>query len=156
MACYAMGTLECLMLITDALLGEHAVLHAMFIHLDQTLKIGSLAELKSQGSLLAAALSSHAELEEELLFARLEPEIGAQGPLAVMRQEHEVIDGSLVKLKSAEEAESARQLLSLTVNTAKAHFLKEERVLFPMACSALTPETLAELGTEWAKARGFQ
>lgn len=73
-----------------------------------------------------------------------------------MRHEHELIEISLEELRSAEEVEQAHRLLSLAVNTAKAHFMKEERVLFSRACSALTPQTLEGLGAEWIKACGFQ
>ena len=144
------------MIITDAFLGEHAVLHAMFAHIEKTHIDASLAQLKSEGALLAAALASHAELEEEILFSRLEPEIGPQGPLMVMRREHEIIEGALESLVSEQNVEAARQLLSTAVQTAKSHFMKEEQILFPMANSALSLETLSELGEQWAKARHLQ
>jgi hemerythrin-like domain-containing protein len=144
------------MIITDAFLGEHAVLHAMFAHIDKSLADASFAELKSQGALLAAALASHAALEEELLFTQLEPEIGPQGPLAVMRHEHEVIENSLDKLEGVENQDAARQLLSHTVTTARSHFMKEEQILFPIAISTLSTAILSELGNRWAQARELQ
>jgi hemerythrin-like domain-containing protein len=39
------------------------------------------------------------------------------------------------------------------VTVAREHFAKEERVLYPMATKALSAETLANLGAQWAARR---
>lgn len=53
------------MKITDALLGEHAVFYAQFEHLRQSLPVAdALTQVHSQGAMLAAALATHAHLEE--------------------------------------------------------------------------------------------
>jgi hemerythrin-like domain-containing protein len=140
--------------ITDALLGEHAVFYALFAHMDQSVQTAeSTSQVRIQGAMLAAALAGHAHLEEDLLFKTLEPHIGSMGPLAVMRMEHDQIEGGLERLSAARELEQARELLLQIVEVARGHFAKEEQVLFPMASQALSTETLIDLGEQWAKRR---
>jgi hemerythrin-like domain-containing protein len=103
--------------------------------------------------MLAAALASHAQLEEELLFTTLEPHIGSMGPLAVMRLEHEKIEAGLERLPTVEDLGQTQELLLQVVTVAREHFAKEERVLYPMATKALSAETLANLGAQWATRR---
>ena len=142
------------MKITDALLGEHAVFYAQFNHLEQSLpSADTLTQVKSQGAMLAAALAGHAHLEEELLFKIVEPHIGSMGPLAVMRMEHDQIERGLERLPAVRELEQAQELLLQIVEVARAHFSKEEQVLYPMASRALSAETLIDLGAKWAARR---
>ncbi len=142
------------MKITDAFLGEHAVFYAQFKYLEQSIPAAdALAQVKSQGAMLAAALASHAQLEEELLFTTVEPHIGALGPLAVMRMEHEQIEGALERLPAVQDLEEARALLLQVVENARAHFAKEEQTLYPTAIQALDAAALAQLGTQWAARR---
>jgi hemerythrin-like domain-containing protein len=140
--------------ITDALLGEHAVFYALFTHMEQSVPTAeSPLQVKTQGAMLAAALASHAHLEEELLFTTLEPHIGSMGPLAVMRLEHEKIEAGLERLPTIEKLGQAQDLLLQVVTVARGHFSKEEQVLYPMATKALSAETLANLGAQWAARR---
>ena len=140
--------------IADALLGEHAVFYALFTYMEQSVPTaGSTSQVRTQGAMLAAALASHAHLEEELLFTTLEPHIGTMGPLAVMRLEHEKIEAGLERLPTVEELGQAQELLLQVVAVARKHFAKEERVLFRMATKALSAETLANLGAQWAASR---
>jgi iron-sulfur cluster repair protein YtfE (RIC family) len=142
------------MIITDALLGEHAVFYAQFNHLEQSIPAAdTLSQVKSQGAMLAAALAGHANLEEELLFKTLETNIGSIGPLTVMRMEHDQIEGGLERLPSVLNLEQARELLLQIVEVARGHFAKEEQVLYPMASQALSAETLIDLGAQWAARR---
>lgn len=143
------------MKITHGLLGEHAVFYAQFDHLEQVLPAAtSLAEILSPAALLAAALATHAHLEDELLFTALDPHLGQAGPLGVMRAEHEEIEGTLNRLPEIEDLREARRLALHVVETAREHFAKEERILFRMAEHILGPETLTALGARWAEARG--
>ena len=142
------------MKITDALLGEHAVFYAQFDHLESAVPAADAADqVKAQGAMLAAALASHAQLEEELLFARLEPLIGHMGPLTVMREEHEEIERSLESLPGAEDLGQAKSQLLGVIAAAREHFAKEEQVLFGMASQTLSPEILVSLGAQWAERR---
>ncbi len=143
------------MKITDALLGEHAVFYAQFDHLKQSVPHAeTLAQVKSQGAMLAAALASHAGLEEELLFTTIEPLVGPMGPLAVMRLEHEEIEQGLERLPTVHDLNQAQELLLRIIEVAREHFAKEEQVLYLMASQVLPAEAMTDLGAQWAARRG--
>lgn len=142
------------MRITDALRGEHAAFYAQFDHLEATLpQAGSAAEVRAAAVLLAAALASHAALEDRLLFDALEPQLGPIGPLAVMRAEHDEIERGLAELAETQGLENARTLALHVVHVARDHFAKEEQVLFPIAERTLDVGALTSLGAAWAEAR---
>jgi len=144
------------MKITDVLLGEHAVFYAQFDYLEQAIPAAnSVTQVESLGAMLAAALASHAQMEEELLFTTLEPHIGSMGPLAVMRTEHDEIEKSLERLPMLREVDQVRELLLKVVTVAREHFPKEEQVLYPMANKTLSAETLIDLGAQWAARRAI-
>ncbi|GIX49387.1 MAG: hypothetical protein KatS3mg131_3598 [Candidatus Tectimicrobiota bacterium] len=140
------------MKLTDALRGEHGVFYAQFAHLQE--QAAAPAQVREQVALLAAALQTHARLEEELLFAALEPHLGPMGPLAVMRMEHDEIDTGLAALQQVEEAKAARQQLERLLQLAREHFTKEEHVLFALAEQYLDGKALTRLGEQWAARRG--
>lgn len=143
------------MQITDAFLGEHGVLYAHFDHLLETVPASAdLPLVQSQATLLLTTLGSHAHLEDELLFSALDPFLGPMGPLAVMRMEHDQIEGLLGKASQATDAGQARNLLLSAVQVARSHFAKEEQVLYPIARQVLDEGQLHELGAQWAARRG--
>ncbi|MDR7434508.1 MAG: hemerythrin domain-containing protein [Armatimonadota bacterium] len=142
------------MKITDALLGEHGVFYAQFTHLEQVLPhTETVGEVHAQAALLAAALATHARLEEDVLFPSLDPHLGPMGPLAVMRAEHNEIEGTLSRIPNVDDLVEARGLLVHALQVARQHFAKEEQVLFPMAGQILGEETLTQLGAQWAERR---
>lgn len=141
--------------ITDAFLGEHATLYAQFNYLEQaTPAAEALAIVQSLAAGLNATLASHAHLEDELLFTALDPYLGPMGPLAVMRMEHDQIEGLLERIPAAQDLRQAQGLLQQTVQLARSHFAKEEQVLYPIAEQALDQARLAELAVQWAERRG--
>lgn len=139
--------------ITDALRGEHAVFYAQFDYMETALRSGAIAEPRALGAMLAAALASHAHLEESLLFAAIEPHVGPSGLLAVMREEHDEIERLLEELPDVGDSESAKRQLAGIIALAREHFAKEEEVLFGMAAQVLTAESLTALGRQWADQR---
>ncbi len=142
------------MKITDAFLGEHAVFYAQFDHMELTVPSeDSVTQVKTQAAVLGAALAGHAQLEEELLFQKLETHIGPGGPLAVMRMEHEQIEENLARLPDLETLEDARTVLLQTVKVAREHFAKEEQILYPLAERTLGIDHLTQLGEQWAGVR---
>ncbi|GMU67544.1 MAG: hypothetical protein AMXMBFR36_38180 [Acidobacteriota bacterium] len=103
-------------------------------------------------------LLTHARLEDDLLFRSLEGSLPADhGPLAVMRAEHEEIEGRLARLDGADPGEQdlAGELKRL-VAVAREHFLKEEEVLFGFARRLIDAERLRALGAELAERRGAE
>lgn len=143
------------MKVTDALLGEHAIFYAQFDYLEKNIPgAQDLTLVKNQGAMLTAALATHAHMEDELLFVALEAHMNpASGPLAVMRMEHNEIEGSLIRLQEVRDLAEAKTLLLHALQTARAHFAKEEQVLFPMAGQMLEANKLIQLGKQWAELR---
>lgn len=142
------------MKITEALRGEHGVLNALLRHLEAVLpEVEELGLFQTLGAMLEAGLATHANLEEELLFTALDPHLGGAGPLAVMRMEHEQIEGALAKLPAAVDLQQARDLLGQVIKTAYDHFAKEEQILFPLAERLLGETELVRLGADWAARR---
>jgi iron-sulfur cluster repair protein YtfE (RIC family) len=141
--------------ITDALLGEHALLYEMFEHL----RVVSAASGATAGEIHAALtaterlLLSHSRIEEELLFPELELHVGQMGPLAVMRSEHRSIDDLLETARQETDAARLSDLIVQLIELAIAHFRKEEMVLFGMAQRFLGDVVLTELGHRWADSR---
>lgn len=143
--------------IVDFLLGEHAVFYAQFDRVESTLGAGEdLATLHAQASMIAAALVSHAQLEDELLFVPLERVPGASAPLGVMRDEHARIEDALARAQKAHSAAEAADHLRDAVSLAREHFHKEEVILFPLARSALRHEHLAAAAGVWATRRAVR
>lgn len=142
------------MKITDALLGEHAVLHDLFGHLRNTAKASeNIDEIRAAVAVVDRLLLSHARIEEELLFPRLDPHFGQMGPLVVMRSEHRGIDDLLAAARGETDLAALKTLIGRLLELASGHFRKEESVLFGMAQQLLGDAVLAELGEEWATAR---
>ena len=142
------------MRITDALLGEHGAFYAQFDRLEETLPhTTSAAEVREQAALLAAALVTHAKLEDTLLFDRMRAAGADEGLLSTMESEHATIAGLLTRAQGSQDAAVAREDLLEAVALAREHFAKEERLAFPLADSALGPVVLTELGARWSERR---
>lgn len=141
--------------ITDAFLGEHGALYALFDVLKRSLaSANALDSVRTWTALLGGVLVSHAQLEDDLLFTSLDPHLGPLGPLAVMRSEHEQIEALIAQASSYDDLNQARDALLGAVELALDHFAKEEQVLFRIARQALEGPALMSLGAEWARRRG--
>ena len=142
------------MRITDAFRGEHGVFYALFGHLEEMIPTSeSLQLVTAQAAFLTSALATHANLEETLLFITLEPHIGKGGPLAMMRSEHEEIEGTLEGLAGIEDLSEAKRQLLHVVSVARGHFAKEEQILYKLAEQTLDDGVLTDLGRAWAEKR---
>lgn len=142
------------MKITDALLGEHGAFYAQFDRLESELPHATSAgEVREQAALLAAALISHAKMEDELLFPPMVRAGGDPGLLAAMEEEHTRIAGLLSSAQGTRDLESARADLLEAVALAREHFSKEERLAFPLAESLLGEDAQIALGAAWADRR---
>lgn len=141
------------MKVTDAFLGEHGAFYAQFDWLETALALDPPAGCVPRlAAMLAAALGPHARLENELLFGPLEAAMGG-GPPAVMRMEHERIEGLLAEAAGSGDDAAARGALLEAIRLAREHFLKEERIAFPLAESMFGEGRLRELAARWAEAR---
>jgi hemerythrin-like domain-containing protein len=140
--------------IIPALLGEHGVFYALFDHLDNSLEDAHCAgQVKARAGALAAALNSHAEIEDRVLFQPLEAYSALQGPLTVMRLEHTQIEQDLEQIQSLEDLPAVQELARRITAIARQHFLKEEQVVFPFAERVLDPAAMADMGEQWARRR---
>lgn len=143
------------MKITDALLGEHATFYALFDAIELlTSTSDAVVQIQAACVVLESLITSHAGVEERLLFPAMETQIGKLGPLAVMRQEHNDIEQALEAIEEATDMGLATERVRNAVEIARNHFRKEEVVLFRIAQSVLSDETLTRLGSEWASTRG--
>ncbi len=142
------------MQITQALLGEHGVLYALFEYVENDLAgMETLAEVQRAAAALTATLGSHARIENEILFPSLEPQLGPGGPLPVMREEHDEIEDALGDVASAASRDAAARRIRYALQIARDHFAKEEQVLFAMAQQMLDGAELDRMGAMWAEAR---
>jgi len=142
------------MKITDALLGEHGAFYAQFDRLEETLPhTTSAGEVREQAALLAAALVSHAQIEDSLLFDRMRAAGGDEGLLGTMEAEHEEIAGLLTRAQGSRDISTARRELLEAVTLARDHFAKEEQIAFPLAESLLGAVGLTVLGARWSAQR---
>ncbi|MFQ5807653.1 MAG: hemerythrin domain-containing protein [Phycisphaerae bacterium] len=142
------------MKLTDALLGEHGVLYALFDRIEAVATTAeSVAQIQEAAAVLSAVVLSHANLEEELLFPALETHLGTTGPLAVMRTEHDEIEHALRQLEEAQNLDDGVKCVARALSLVRDHFQKEEEVLFSMARQTLDDDTQIRLGKAWAEAR---
>ena len=145
------------MKLTDALRGEHGVLHALLAHVETTMdRTTTVGEARALAQVLAALLLSHAKLEDELLFPSLIARLGPHGPMAVMRAEHEELDEALAGAVGAPTRELVVAHLARVISLARRHLAKEERVLFEVADELIDEGLLASRGARWASERGLE
>lgn len=142
------------MKITEALLAEHLVFHNLFDYIEARVpKIKTLAELKLLASVMESMLSSHSDTEDELFLGPLEHCFEQIGQRDQFLKEHKEMDGSLQRVQEATRLDSARRQLLAAVAHSRAHFDKEERIVFPLAERMLNAKTLSSLGQTWMEQR---
>lgn len=144
------------MSIVTYLLGEHGALYPLLDRAEELATRAALEELRAYRDLLAEAIRSHAQVEDELLFDPLErTNPRAESAVRGMRTMHDDIDSALDELARTGDPERARQQLLNLVGLVKQHFLAEEEAVFPMAEEELSTVGLEELGREYLERRGL-
>jgi hemerythrin-like domain-containing protein len=142
------------MKITEALIAEHQVFHSLFDYIESAIpRLKTVGEVKVLAGVLEAALKAHSATEDELLLAPLEHCFEQMGQADIFHEEHEEIDRNLGQIQKARQGAAARKLLMAAVLASRAHFDKEERIVFPLAEKSLSPRTLLNLGNAWARQR---
>ena len=142
------------MKITDAFIGEHAVLYAQLDHLEHAVPAAkSVGEVKAMAALLEAALRSHAELEDDLLFNGLEPGLDQMGKLEKVQHEHDAICKGLEQVRVSRTLKDAQRRLLNVAHLTRKEFDLEDRIIFRMAEDLLREDTLRDLGRQWARRR---
>ena len=142
------------MKITDAFIGEHAVLYSQLDHLEQVVPATkTIGEIKAMAGLLEAALTSHAALEDDLLFDGLDPGLDQMGKLEKVRHEHDAICKGLAQVRISRTRKDAERRLLNVVHLTRKEFDLEDRILFRLAEELLREDTLRKLGKQWAQRR---
>lgn len=142
------------MKITDALRAEHCVFHTLLDHAERVLpRLRSVAEIKVLGGLLESLLAPHSRAEDELLVEPMEHCLAQMGQQENFHHEHEGIEAGLRQVRAARTVALARKHLQAALIASRAHFDKEERILFPLAEKVLKARTLTELGDRFTRQR---
>jgi hypothetical protein len=142
------------MKITDILRAEHTVFHHLFDHIESAApRLKTRAEVKSLAVLVGKVMAPHSKTEDDLFIEPLEHCFEQLGQRETFHHEHELIDETLAKVVRARDLKTAKKLLLGVIAAARAHFDKEERIVFPLAERVLKAHTLTELGEAWMKQR---
>ena len=104
-------------------------------------------------ALLEAALRSHAELEDDLLFNGLEPGLDQMGKLEKVQHEHDAICKGLEQVRVSRTLKDAQRRLLNVAHLTRKEFDLEDRIIFRMAEDLLREDTLRDLGRQWARRR---
>lgn len=141
------------MKITDALLAEHAIFYALFDRLEELIdQTDSIAGLQVAMDLLAPVLVSHAKVEDELLFPRLESRKSG-GPLGAMRSEHQQLEELFAGVHAISDLDALRGRVQEMIDVAREHFQKEDEIVLPVAVETVEAEVLDRMGQQWARLR---
>ncbi len=142
------------MKITDALLAEHVVFHALFDHIERSaVGLKTLGEVRVLADLLETMLVQHSKSEDDLLMNYLEDSIEQMGHRDTFHEEHELIERHLGAVRAAGSLKVARKLLVDAVVGARKHFDKEERLVFPLAEKVISYHNIMNLGKRWLEKR---
>lgn len=146
----------------ESLTSEHrviqSVLDAMQREVEDRLSAGELRVPfweRCMSFLRDFADRCHHGKEEELLFPMLERIGVPEGPVGVMRTEHEQGRAMVKWMATALDEGNVDALAGAAsgfVQHLRQHIYKEDHVLFPMAQQALSTEQVAELQLGFAKA----
>src|SRR5262245_1280081 len=141
--------------VTQALLGEHGVVHLLVEQLEEALeRYQTTAELRAASEPLAITLLGHARIEDETLFQPYEKHTGSLGPLRCLRHEHQLMDQQIRALFRLQDPESLRAQIRALLDVVRRHLAREEEVMFAAARQALAAGELQHLGEHWAQYRG--
>jgi hemerythrin-like domain-containing protein len=136
--------------ITQALVFEHVVFREVFNRIEQVLGgTQSAAEVKLLASVVEGLLDGHGATETNLAYAALDHALADRGTLDRLHQDHQEIDDRFERLRHVAEAAEARRLFKEALAVTRAHFRREEEMVFPVLERTLQPDTLAQLGRRW-------
>ncbi len=134
------------MRITDRFRNEHAAFVDALDDLRRLLDTGTqvdafVAALRT----LAAPLGDHAQREEDVLFPELAADDDARGPIRVLTEEHELIDGWIARMTDGPSPSELGALFEEFEWTLRGHIVREDSVMFPLAERILNEVELVAL-----------
>ena len=121
--------------------GDHRRCDALWSQVEGAVDAG--AHEGDAWRVFADAMERHFQMEEEVLFPRLEERTGmppGAGPTAVMRAEHAQMRGLLAQMDAVAQRGDWEELLDhgdTLLMLTQQHNVKEEGILYPMADQAL-------------------
>jgi len=128
------------------------VFHTLFDEAEVLLtQSTSLAEVRATCALVGRLLERHSVAEHDLLLPSIDPYLDHIGQMKNFHKEDDVIVDLLKKAANCESYEEAAKTVRKAIQFSREHFDKEERIIFPLADKNLKPESLEQLGAEWAK-----
>ena len=140
------------MKITDALLAEHVVFHSIFASITrETPNFKTVEEFRAVAKMLLGTLEAHGRAEHDLLLPPIEPYLNDIGHLENFHQEDDAIISNLEQTATTESIEEARRHLNNGLRLAIEHFDKEERLVFPLAETHISNDSLHALGKAWSE-----
>ncbi|MCZ2111054.1 MAG: hemerythrin domain-containing protein [Dehalococcoidia bacterium] len=143
--------------VTQALLGEHGVVHLLVEQLEEVLeRYHTATELRAAAEPLAITLLGHARIEDEALFQPYEKQTGSLGPLKCLRHEHELMDRQIRVLFRLQDPQALRAQIRALLDVIRRHLAREEEVMFKAARDAIDKGELEHLGHHWAEFRGVK
>jgi hemerythrin-like domain-containing protein len=142
------------MKITDVLRAEHAVFHNLFDHIEAAVpRLETLAEVKALAAVVQKVHAPHSQIEDDLFMEPLAHCFDQIGQNETFDAEHRQIEEMLGAALKAKTVKDAKRILLGAMASCRAHFDKEERIVFPMAERILKAKTLSELGKTWLRRR---
>ena len=141
--------------VTQALLGEHGIVHLLVEQLEEALeRYQTTSELRAASEPLAITLLGHARIEDETLFQPYEKHTGSLGPLKCLRHEHELMDQQIRSMFRLQDPAVLREQIKALLDVTRRHLAREEEVMFKAARDAIEQGELEHLGHHWAEFRG--
>jgi hemerythrin-like domain-containing protein len=141
--------------ITDALVGEHGVLHLLVAQVEDAVgRWQTLPELRAACEPLAVSLLAHHRAEEETLLVPYEQQQGDLGPLKCLRHEHQIMNQLTQRLFHTDDLDETKRRLLELVGVVQRHLKREEELLFATVRKTLPDDTRTHLGQHWAAFRG--
>jgi len=140
------------MTITEAIALEHTTLSRVFDEVDRVLpEARTVAEVGGLTTFVEGLLKGHAELEIKFGFAAADRALRRKGRVTTLREHHREVGEWVRQVGVARTSEEARRLLRTGMLAARAHFLDEERSLFPAMEQALGLRLSTGLGEAFKK-----
>lgn len=142
--------------VTDALVGEHGVLHLLLEQLEDAAgRCETLEELRIAAEPFAISLLGHHRAEEDTLLAPYERQTGSLGPLKCLRHEHQILDELIRGLFKAGDVDAMRTAIAKLTDHVRRHLAREEQLLFQHVRQTLSSDDRAHLAHHWAEFRGM-
>jgi hemerythrin-like domain-containing protein len=142
--------------VTDALVGEHGVLHLLLEQLEDAAgRCATVAELRIACEPFAISLLGHHRAEEATLLTPYERQTGSLGPLKCLRHEHQLLDELIRGLFKSDDVAAMRAAVATLTDHVRRHLAREEQLLFQHVRQTLPAGDREHLAEHWAEFRGM-